>query len=173
MNGTTPTAASPQLLAWIVGLLALPFLSASLLYFAGWRPAGTVNRGTLIQPPIVMDAGIPRGQWSMLLLHDAPCGNACLARLDELRRARITFGRHLGQTGIVWAGNDIARAALTVQTRIPDLVAVDSRLAAIFVGMPAGSLLVVDPAGRAILRYEPGAAIDDIRHDLLHLLPHH
>lgn len=165
-----PVAQSPSLLAGIVCLLLLPFVIALGLHLGGWRPARTNNHGQLLNPPIALAVPGPwRGQWSLLLLHDAPCAAACRRRLDELRRLRLTLGRDMGQLRLVWLGSAISDEAIRLRAAIPEIVAVDGHLPA-FSSLPAESLLLVDPQGRAMLRYPPGSPASDIRDDLQRLL---
>lgn len=161
-------------LAGIVILLLLPFAVASGLYLSGWRPARTGNHGLLIEPPVALAVSGARpgqwtGKWSLVLLHDAPCGEACRLRLDELRRLRVALGREMARTRLVWLGMGIAPEAAAMPGRMPDLTTLDG-VAAEFSRLPPGSLLVVDPQGRAMLRYPPGAPLAGVRSDLERLL---
>lgn len=161
---------SHRALVWIGCLLALPFIVAFGLHLSGWVPSSTVNHGQLINPPEPVAAPGPwPGKWSVVLLHDAPCGNACRVRLDELRRLRLSLERDMEQTQLVWLGAGIAPEAAALQGVIADLAPVDAP-ADPFSQLPPGSVLIVDPQGNAMLRYTPNAPAGGIRADLERLL---
>lgn len=136
-------------LALIVAVLAMPFVMGTGLYLSGWRPEGTVNHGRLISPPLAAPAWEGwRGKWSIAFIHEAPCDRPCFARLDELRRLRLSFAKEAGRTQIVPLRKRPAG--------LPDL--------------PDGSVILIDPNGLAMLRYAPGADAKDMRADLERLL---
>lgn len=141
--------AARRTLILVVAVLALPFVVGTGLYLSGWRPAGTVNHGLLITPPVPAPPGSGwQGKWSLALLQEAPCDAACAARLDELRRLRLSLARDAERTQVI---------------------PLRSRPAALH-GLPDGSVVLVDPNGLAMLRYAPGADARGIRADLERLL---
>lgn len=169
MSSTIPPP-SHRTLVWVVSLLALPFIVGLGLHLSGWVPSSTVNHGQLINPPQAIVAPGPwPGKWSLVLLHDAPCGNTCRSRLDELRRLRLSLGRDMEQTQLIWLGVGVAPEVAALQRQIPDLAAVDAP-AEPFSHLPPGSMLLVDPQGNAMLRYAPNAPADGIRADIERLL---
>lgn len=136
-------------LVLLAAAMAAPFVVGSALHAAGWRPPGTVNRGQLIAPPVAAPAWAGwQGRWSLVLVHTPPCGEGCAARLDELRRLRASLARDAERTQL-----------LALAPRPGELG-----------GAPPGSVVVVDPAGRAMLRYAPGADAGGMRADLERLL---
>lgn len=154
----------------IVALLGMPFAIATLLFLAGWRPAGTVNHGVLIAPPAaVASPGTWHGKWSLLLVHDAPCGAPCSQRLDELRRVRVSLGQHMERTRLVWMGKAIAAEATNLKASIPDLGTLETPPLGLE-KLPPGSVVLVDPNGLAMMRYPPGADLKGMRADLERLL---
>lgn len=165
---------SRPLLLLVALFLALPFVAGTALYFSGWRPAGTANRGILIVPPAAVAASEAarsewQGKWSLLLIHDGPCGAPCVERLDGLRRLRLSLGRHRERTRLVWIGTAIAAEAALVKAEMPDL-AIRERYPERLEALAPGSIVLVDPQGRAMMRYPPGADLKDLRADLQHLL---
>lgn len=136
-------------LALIVSLLAMPFVIASGLYLSGWRPAGTVNHGLLITPPVAVPAWEGwHGKWSLAFIHEAPCDRPCFARLDELKRLRLSLAKEAERTQVV-----------PLKVRPGNLP-----------GLPDGSVVLVDPSGLAMLRYGPSTDAKDMRADLERLL---
>lgn len=136
-------------LALIVAVLAMPFVLGGGLYLAGWRPEGTVNHGLLITPPQPAPTWEGwRGKWSLAFVHVSTCDQACFARLDELRRLRLSFG------------NEAERTQVVPLRHAPGGLA----------DLPDGSVILIDPNGLAMLRYIPGAAVRDMRADLERLM---
>ncbi|MEI8163496.1 MAG: hypothetical protein WCI19_10205 [Betaproteobacteria bacterium] len=154
----------------ICALLLLPVLSGGSLYLSGWRPARSINHGALIEPPLPL-AGDPawRGKWSLTLVSDAPCGSPCAARLDELRRVRVALARDMGRTRYVWVGTGVDAEARQLAATAPDLRTIAGRPPAL-AGFAAGSIVIVDPHGLAMMAYAPQAPINGIRSDLERLL---
>lgn len=144
------TAILPSQTSWRRALLLmltlslLPIATGAGLYFFGWRPAQTSNHGTLIVPPVAVDIGTGKGKWALVLID----GQDNSDRLDELRRVRASLAKEWQRTQHLRL--DAAPAALGV--------------------VPAGSVVVVDPEGRAMMHYAPGAALKGIRADLERLL---
>jgi hypothetical protein len=131
----------------ILALSLLPIVIGAGLYFFGWQPGRTANHGTLIVPPVAVDGGDLKGKWSLLLLGTAgDAGNA--ERLDELRRVRVVLAKEWKRT---------------------QHLALDARPAAL-ADLPAGTVVIVDPNGLAMMRYAPGADAKGIRADLERLL---
>lgn len=152
----------------ITGLL-LPGLLALALYLGGWRPAVEV-RGELIQPPKPIELiDETAGHWSLVLLSDAPCGDPCVRRLDELRRLRVSLGSDKDRTRVVWLGAGIAGEAAAMFPHWHGITVVD-RKKRVNSKWPPGSLLIVDPQGRAMLRYPPDVPLQYVQDDLMRLL---
>lgn len=136
------TAASwRRALLLMLALSLLPIAVGAGLYFFGWRPAQTSNHGTLITPPVAIDVGQTKGRWALVLI-DGDAG-----RLDELRRVRASLAKEWQRTEHLHL--DVAPAGLD---------------------LPPGSVIIVDPEGRAMMRYAPGAELKGIRADLERLL---
>lgn len=142
------TAALPRQSSWrralllMLALSLLPIAVGAGLYFFGWRPAQTANHGDLITPPVAVDVGQAKGKWALALVG----GDA--GRLDELRRVRASLAREWRRTEHLRL--DVAPAGLG--------------------DLSPGSVLIVDPEGRAMMRYPPGAGLKGIRADLERLL---
>lgn len=141
------TASWRRALLLMLALSLLPVAVGTGLYFFGWRPASTVNHGELIVPPVAIDAGQAKGKWALVLI-DADLGDAGAARIDELRRVRASLAKEWQRTQHLRL--DAAPAGLGE--------------------MPSGTVIVVDPEGRAMMRYAPGADLKGMRADLERLL---
>jgi hypothetical protein len=131
----------------MVGLSLLPIAVGAWLYFVGWRPAQTSNHGTLITPPVAVAIDTVKQRWSLVLLGDGDCDAPCAARLDELRRVRVSLAKEMHRTQYLRA---VAPAPLA--------------------DLPTGTVIIVDPDGRAMMRYTPDAEAKGMRADLERLL---
>lgn len=184
---TEPTPAgkgrSRLYLLVVMGLFAAPVVLAWLVFFVfpDWRPAGTVNHGELVAPvrPLpafrLHDAGgapvdetLLRGKWTLLLLQQGDCDDACMHRLYDVRQIRLAQGKNIDrlQRVMLWAsagaGGDEIAGTFPGQTLIPLDPAADAGLIATFAvdaadPLTAQRLYLVDPAGNLMMRYEPDA----------------
>lgn len=94
-------------------LFFAPAVAAWLLILNGWRPEGTVNHGTLIEPPVPV-AELPlmddqgrtigedgfRGRWTVLLVSAGPCDTACWNNLDLLMRVRAVLNKDADRVNV-------------------------------------------------------------------------
>lgn len=149
-----------RMLLLLVAALALPFVLAAALFFAGWRPPVAMPYGELLplQPPLALDALQVRsgpeksalaGRWLLVAVEAGACNAACAQRLDVLRRMHVALYKSMPRLKRVLLA-DAAPVAAVVQ---PDLT--------VGTGWPAlapAHVYVVDPQGRAVLRY----AADDL-----------
>ncbi len=81
-----------------------PIAVAWLLVLSDWRPGSLGNHGQFVDPPepvaaanLAQEDGSPlperelRGRWSMMLVADGPCDEACQSVLDTLVRVRVAL----------------------------------------------------------------------------------
>lgn len=178
------TADSRPMLALIVGIFALPFAVAAGLFAFGWQPTHTVNHGQLIRPPLPLPPhglttadGAPlataelHGRWWLLLAQAGPCDTACLARAADMRRVHVALNKDMGRLKRLVLATDLGEGAIAALRRSqPDLVVAraDGRWQQVLGDGP--QLYLVDPQGRAILRYTAQASAESIRADLDRLL---
>lgn len=130
----------------LIVLSLLPIAIGLGLYVYGWRPEVTSNHGTLIAPPVALTDSALQGKWSLVLVGVAKGEEA--TRLDELRRVRASLAKEWKRTQHI------------------SLMSLPAPLA----GLPAGSVVIVDPNGQAMMRYAPDVELKDIRADLERLL---
>lgn len=103
---------------WQIIALAVMFVGPAVfawgMVLSGWRPAATTNNGTLVQPPVALDAsgwaargadalpeGLFRGRWSLMAAVAGDCGADCAALLDKLRRVRIALDKDMTRVQVV------------------------------------------------------------------------
>ena len=167
----------------ILLLFAAPLVTAYVLNAFGWRPSGMRNYGTLIEPPqdltgarIVHGDGTPiqwkdeDWSWTVFAIPGPSCAKACLERIDELRRARLTLNQNAFRVRVVVLG-EVAADALAAMTPVSAARDPDGRLAAV---RPAAAdevaVAFADPHGFLVLRYPVGYDANKLRKDLARLV---
>jgi hypothetical protein len=168
----------------IVLLFAAPIATAYLLNAAGWRPSGMRNYGTLIEPPqdlsaarFVLDDGKPLAwkdedwSWTLIALTGPGCAQKCLARVDELRRARLTLNQNAFRVRVVVLDETLSPDALAPLKPTQRARDVDGKLAA-FRPQSADDVaaVLVDPHGFLVLSYPSGYDANLLRKDLARLI---
>ncbi|TCO41233.1 hypothetical protein [Dokdonella fugitiva] len=163
----------------IASLFAAPLVTAYVLNAFGWRPAGMRNYGTLIEPPqditgarIVDRDGKSLAwkdenwSWTVFALPGPACADACLQRIDELRRARLTLNQNAYRVRVVVVG-DLPADALAALKPVYTVRDLDERLAAL---RPAHAdevaVAFADPHGFLVLSYPVGFDANKLRKDL-------
>lgn len=180
----TPRTRNRIGLLLIIALFLAPLLAAYVLHALDWRPGGTRNYGTLIEPPQDLSAArfvLADGQplpwkdedwsWTVFALTGPGCAQKCLARLDELRRARLTLNQNAYRVRVV-----VLDAALTPEQLAPlkpvePARDVDGKLAALRPdGADEVAVAFADPHGFLALRYAAGYDANLLRKDLARLV---
>ena len=171
-------------LVLIVLLFATPILVAYVLNAAGWRPAGTRNYGTMVTPPRDLTAarfvradGTPIAwkdadwSWTLIAVTGPDCAQKCLARLDELRRARLTLNQNSYRVRVVALDAALSPEALAPLKPVEAAHDADAKLSDL---RPASSddvaVALVDPHGFLVLTYAPGYDGNLLRKDLARLI---
>ena len=103
-------------------LFFVPTVAALLLVQSGWRPAGTVNHGKLVEPvePVLETGLIDRqgqavtaedffGHWTILVSSAGSCGQICLDTLNLLGRAHIALNKDMDRVRLVVVQTPSAR----------------------------------------------------------------
>lgn len=169
----TPPAGQLRLLLLVVALFALPFTVAAGLFYGGWQPERTANRGTLVVPPLALPlaelqpAIDPEGRWLLVLAPGRDCPADCLRRIDELRRVQVSLYKEMNRVRRLVLVDDLPSAELIALGRQqPDLLI--ARRPASWARLDA--IHVLDPQGRLVLDYPTDTPPRDIRSDLERLL---
>jgi hypothetical protein len=181
----TARARGRRRLLVVAGLFFVPLIAASLLHSVGWRPAGQVNRGALLTPPILLPplqatalglrAPPPASNaWLVLIVSQNGCADACRRALDDTRRVIDLLGRDRDRVRRVLLATERLDASLVLEQS--DLVAVDastpehSDIRDALAQAADGVVFVADPRHYLMLRYEPGQDAKDLLDDLKRLL---
>lgn len=194
---TTDDAALRRARRALLGLAAIFFLplavSFLLYYGTGWRPAGRVHHGELIDPvvplPVValtaagggpVGADFLRRDWHLVYVGDGACNPACRSALLLTRQVRLALDKDLTRVVRVFLYTGALGAGDALRTEHPDLVVVrgdgprGEQLLAVFPQRPAlhtaGRLYVVDPLGNLMMSYPAGTPPRDLLEDLKRLL---
>ncbi len=191
---------SRQALVLLALLFLMPVLVAYLMHMRaehGWRPAGTTNKGTLIQPPLPLDlpAGLISatekpvsqdflsGKWTLVYIGDAACGEVCRNRLYQMRQVRLAQGENLRRVQRLFLVTGASDAAdlKKILADYPDMAAAllspeqAAAIAPMFsvegISMQgADNLYLVDPLGNLMMYYSPDADPRGMIQDLQRLL---
>lgn len=184
--------------ALLIVVFIAPFIAAWALYLSAPRLglAGRAAHGTLVQPPRPLGefrlrdaAGRPftaadlRGRWWLVYVGGTDCDALCGESLYKMRQVRLAFGVDMRRIGRLYimdaetpgpslrallphhAGLVAAGGAEEEVDTLVDRFVVDGRDP-----RRAGRIYVVDPEGRLVLWYRPGAHPDGLLKDLRRLL---
>lgn len=192
-----PAGGSKRSLAslWaMVAIFAAPVVAAWFFYFnPQYLPAGRSNRGELIQPAAPLPAGLVlrtlegapfdraalSGKWTLVLLDGEDCGDACIARLRDLRQIRLALGEGRLQVerllllGEAAPGRVAELAGEFAGMKVAVLDAADrGRILERLGGEAAamGRVYILDPMGNLMMRYAPDAPAKDTLKDMERLL---
>jgi hypothetical protein len=188
----------------LIGLALLffaPLGLAFLLYYGvGWRPAGRVNRGELIDPPRPLPAvALPRvgaaagaaprltapdfltHKWTLLYWGAGACLERCKTDLYDTRQVRIALDRDMDRVQRVWVAQGQCCDLDFLRLQHPDLITVRAtpeaapilaqlRLSAADDPATADRVYLIDPLGNVMMFYAPGAKPKGMLEDLKRLL---
>ncbi|RFA31186.1 hypothetical protein CAI21_00595 [Alkalilimnicola ehrlichii] len=143
-----------------------PVILAWVLLAIGWRPDVTVNHGEFIEPPVPLATeslqhhGEPlavdqvRGRWTIVHLYPSGCSEACLALLDETARVHVALNQNQDRARRLLIVPDTAEfpASLEADERLVQVTAPIGFFDTLAID-PAGTLVLVDPAGLTIMQY--------------------
>jgi hypothetical protein len=177
----------------LAGLFLLPAVAATVLYYSGWRDAGTINRGSLVTPVEIRDgayatpdrreAGLRLRKWTYLVFADGECRHDCAKLLYHIRQARLAQGKDTERVtrllvvtdGRLGAG---LQAALAGHEGLEIRLANETQLAALAAqlqrdprGLAAGGeVFMIDPRGMYFMFYPPATDPRDLVKDMARLL---
>lgn len=169
-------------LVLLILFLLAPLIAAIVLAVSGWQPQKYRNYGELISPPQNLEDAVFQladgstlawrdadWSWTIFALPNA-CAGHCMARLDELRRVRLTLGRKASRARVVVLDPMLAPRLGGLE---PLLTASDvtGRLAAERpVETDEVSVLFADPHGFLVMRFGSDYDADRMRKDLARLV---
>jgi cytochrome oxidase Cu insertion factor (SCO1/SenC/PrrC family) len=191
---------SRQALVLLALLFLMPVLVSYLMHLRaehGWRPAGTTNKGSLIQPPLPLNlpAGLVSatgepvsqdflgGKWTLVYIDDAACGEKCRNRLYQMRQVRLAQGENLRRVQRLFlvTGASDSTDLSTILADYPEMAAARlspdqaAAIAPMFsvegISMQgADNIYLVDPLGNLMMYYPPDIDPRGMIQDLQRLL---
>ncbi len=186
-KGTPEQRKTPWQAIFLALLFFGPLLAAWLLYFhSDWRPGEVSVHGDLIDPAVPLpelagpDGADPlRGHWSLLYVSPAACMDECREALYRMRQTDVALGRRGARVETVLLPATEMPDARFLDTEHPDLIVLppDSPAAALLgESLPdaaradGSGILVVDPLGNLMLRFDLGSDPKGMYEDLKKLL---
>jgi cytochrome oxidase Cu insertion factor (SCO1/SenC/PrrC family) len=164
-----------------------PLAAAWLLYFhSDWRPGETAVHGELINPAVPLPelAGPGgtdplRGHWSLLYVSPSACGEDCREALYRMRQTDTALGRRGARVETVMLPGTEMPDAGFLNREHPDLIVLSPESAAavrLEKSLPEAAradgtgILVVDPLGNLMMRFDLGSNPKGMYEDLKKLL---
>jgi hypothetical protein len=185
-----PRARGRRTLLILAAMFFTPVIVAFALYYSGvWRPAGSANKGELIQPARPLNvAGLREpdgdaapdavlaGKWTLIYIGDGACDDACKRALVFGRQSRLALNNEMTRVQRVFlaTGNCCDNAYLAAEH--PGLIALDAStpeaqaLLAQFPPDRANTLFIVDPLGNLMMRHDSIQTTKGLLSDLKKLL---
>lgn len=157
----------------LLALVCILPVAASYLAYYVWPPRDTVNYGELIEPVAIAgdlsDAGV-RGRWALVFASSGPCAEACRQALYYMRQVRLAQGEHMHRVGRLWlrAQPDPPAAALLAEHEGLIVVAAARERLGELPGLDR--VMLLDPAGRLMMRYPESPDPQRMIRDLARLL---
>jgi cytochrome oxidase Cu insertion factor (SCO1/SenC/PrrC family) len=197
---TTPTPDAPRSrrqLWLLIGIFFMPLVFAFVLYYglSGWRPAGSTNKGDLIDPPRTVQADAllsPQDQpieeelfsekWTLVYIGDGQCDARCREALTLMRQTRLALNDDAARVRRLFLAVKNCCDLDYLDTEHPGLITAradedsDRELLATFPRYEeipvetAGRIYIVDPLGNLMMSYAPDAPQKALLEDLRKLL---
>jgi len=137
---------------------AVPLVMAFVLLKTGWYQAGVNNKGVWYQQEVQLLPAVTADQahWRLVYLQPDTCDSHCQAVVHLMLQIDLALGRKQDQLDLL---------VLTTQSAVltsgqEESAALIPTRAASFAGLPAGSLLLVEHQGVALLHYPLPLAVD-------------
>jgi cytochrome oxidase Cu insertion factor (SCO1/SenC/PrrC family) len=163
-----------QVLLIVAALFLIPLAVSFALYYGKlWRPAGSVSKGELIQPPRLLEMHglrLPDGgdadpqlltdKWSLIYIGDGACDEVCQAALVFGRQSRLALNNDMTRVQRIFLATAHCCATGYFAREQPGLIALDASspearaLLAQFPGDRQHSLYLVDPLGNLMMRHD-------------------
>lgn len=170
-------------LVLLIALFLAPLCAAIVLNAIGWRPEGTRNYGELVEPPrpladarfVFADGKALQWEdadwsWTLFALTGPGCADACLARIDELRRARLSLNQNADRVRVVVLDDGLPADRLAALAPVVAARDADGALDALRPGAGEVAVAIADPHGFLAMRYAAGYDASRLRKDLVRLV---
>ncbi len=177
-------------------LIALVFLGplviSWIMFFSrgdDWQPAQTVNNGELLHPVLPLgdlsaliraDTGSALGKdplhgvWTVVVVSEDGCGEACRTRLQEIDKVRMLLGRDNHRVQRVLLSDGAPQGVTQLMQSHPGLVVLDASGHEEVLGRvrtnSEGALHITDPLGNLVMRYPAEADGKEMMEDLKRMM---
>ena len=108
--------------------------------------------------------------WTMFALTGPRCSDACLARIDELRRARLSLNQNARRVRVVVLDDSLPPGTLAALAPVVAARDADGALATMRPGPGDVAVAVADPHGFLAMHYPAGYDASRLRKDLVRLV---
>ncbi|NLS13802.1 hypothetical protein HGP28_12965 [Vibrio sp. SM6] len=146
----------------LVLVFVIPVLIAKLVLNQHWYQSGASNNGQLFTDYITLENlgqsnPYQQEQWQLVYVLPKSCGAMCQTQLHLLGQSHIALGRHQERVApVVWQGTEPSIGG-GESTGAYKALRMSEALAAKV--MP-GDLVIVDPLGQLVMRYETSTTTD-------------
>ena len=139
----------------------VPLAAAKLILNMGWYTPGVTNKGVLLNPPLEIsrqDQQALPDQWRLAVRVPNDCNERCVNSLYVISQTDLALGRDSSRV------TPVAIQATPEVAHLPS-VGTDSRIEYLHLptlhqqlaSFPEGSVMIIDPLGFVIMRYEGSA----------------
>lgn len=183
---TLPASARGRRTLWLIVAIGLAPIVASYAAYYWFTPSKRVNYGELLQTapaPVLDGSGTDgrvfslnqlRGKWVLLIASRAACAEACERALYVTRQARTIQGREQDRVVRLLLQPPAApRLPAEVTAAHPGLVRArvdQGALERLPLGESAAAIVLLDPRGNLVLRYDADPDIRGLANDLQRVL---
>jgi cytochrome oxidase Cu insertion factor (SCO1/SenC/PrrC family) len=159
----------------LAAIFLLPLLAAFWMYYGGtWRPVGRTNHGQLIEPlralpraqlreanGQVASADLFHEKWGLVYVGDGQCNEDCQKSLYFMRQTRLSLNNEMTRVSRVFLATSQCCNREFLEREHPGLLVIDAsgpEAAELLSVLPqtgrARSLLITDPLGNLVMRYD-------------------
>lgn len=152
-------------------MFTAPGIAAYIFYqHPSWLGSAKINKGTLLDPPVVLQALVGQTKWSIVFWSPKVCDTYCLNQLNTLARIRLALGRKLYQVD-QWLilGDKTPPLSKEAKSILKELGFQVSQLPAAVANGTLSSeakVFLADPNNYLILSYSSLVNPDDVYKDL-------
>lgn len=170
-------ASKYYILVLLVVIFVAPGIAAYLFYqHPSWLGAARVNKGTLLNPPVMLQAFEGKSKWRIIFWSPEACDQVCMKQLDVLARIRLALGRKLYQVDQWLLISDKAPSLSQEQQSL--LKEMDFKVAKLSAAemttqkalLSEAKVFIADPGNYLILSYASQSNPADVYKDLKLLL---
>jgi hypothetical protein len=164
----------------VMSVFIIPLMLAGTLYAnLDWRPAGTTNSGQIIAKPLSELAGsvvTASGKWTLLMPLPEHCDLNCQADLFKLRQVREALGKYTERIDYAVLEPESGKTPLSSELLAEHAQMTIYSSQALWNEIDGsgfadrGDVLLIDPLGNLVMRYDEGFVARGLYKDLKRVL---